>query len=104
MSDDIIYLTAAAYRDLAREDIPEVLADLARLQAELMLRLAAAPAAEGPDKLLKVDEVVERTGLRRGRVYELAREGRIPTVKVGHQVRFPERRLAAWIEEGGEGF
>jgi excisionase family DNA binding protein len=35
------------------------------------------------------------------RVYEAARIGLIPCVRIGRQVRFDEDRLKRWVEEGG---
>ena len=35
------------------------------------------------------------------RVYEAARLGLIPCVRIGRQVRFDEETLRRWIEEGG---
>jgi putative molybdopterin biosynthesis protein len=35
------------------------------------------------------------------RVYELAREGLIPSVRMGRQIRFDETKLLNWIEQGG---
>jgi predicted DNA-binding transcriptional regulator AlpA len=34
-------------------------------------------------------------------VYELAREGLIPSVKMGRQIRFHESKIMEWIEQGG---
>jgi excisionase family DNA binding protein len=36
------------------------------------------------------------------RLYELARMGLLPVVRVGRQVRFSSRRFALWIEDGGK--
>jgi excisionase family DNA binding protein len=35
------------------------------------------------------------------RVYELARTGLIPSVRIGRQIRFHEPKLMEWIEKGG---
>lgn len=52
-------------------------------------------------RLLTADEVADQTGLSKARVYELAREGDLPVVRLGRAVRFSERALAVWIESGG---
>lgn len=52
-------------------------------------------------KLLTIDEVAGILNVKVTRAYELARTGLIPTVRLGRQVRVDERRLIAWIEEGG---
>ena len=53
------------------------------------MRLLVASEAAG---LLRVTE---------NRIYELAKRGMVPCVRIGRQVRFPEEKLLAWIEAGG---
>ena len=38
----------------------------------------------------------------KARVYQLAREGVLPCVRLGRQIRFDERALRAWVEGGGQ--
>lgn len=46
--------------------------------------------------------VKELLGLRsEQRVYECARLGLIPSVRIGRQVRFDEDALREWIQRGG---
>lgn len=52
-------------------------------------------------RLLTADEVAEATSLPKARVYELARTGEMPSVRLGRAVRFAESALLAWIEAGG---
>lgn len=52
-------------------------------------------------KLLTAREVAVLLKLKPQRVYELARGGKIPSVRVGRQVRFDESALRHWIETGG---
>lgn len=52
-------------------------------------------------QLATVDAVVERLGVSRYRVYELAREGLLPHVRIGKSVRFDMERVEEWIAEGG---
>jgi excisionase family DNA binding protein len=54
-------------------------------------------------QLATVDTVVERLGVSRYRVYELAREGLLPHVRIGKSVRFDMDRVEEWIEAGGAG-
>jgi excisionase family DNA binding protein len=49
--------------------------------------------------LLRVPEVAATLGIARSLAYEMARDGRLPTVHIGKAVRVPRRRLEAWIEE-----
>jgi len=52
-------------------------------------------------RLLTAERVAEATGIPLARVYELARLGDIPTVRLGRAVRFSEPALMAWIDAGG---
>ena len=61
------------------------------------------PHIERP-RMMRATEVAERLDLPVKRVLLLARRGIIPRVKVGHQVRFNEAELEAWIAAGGKGF
>ena len=54
-------------------------------------------------KLMAVGEVADILGVRVHRVYELARQGIIPAVKIGRQVRFSPKRIREFIENGGQG-
>jgi excisionase family DNA binding protein len=49
--------------------------------------------------LLRVPEVARALGIARSLAYEMARDGRLPTIHIGKAVRIPRRRLEAWIEE-----
>ena len=51
--------------------------------------------------LLKPAEVIERLGVSRSWLYEAARSGRIPCVRLGGEsgpVRFPANDLERWLE------
>jgi excisionase family DNA binding protein len=52
-------------------------------------------------KLLLAAEAAALLRLSENRVYELAKRGLIPCVRIGRQIRFPEDKLLAWIEAGG---
>lgn len=53
-------------------------------------------------KLLKMDEVAEILDVTRDRAYALARDGTIPVVYIGRQVRVEEGKLIAFINKGGK--
>ena len=58
--------------------------------------------AEALPKLLTAPELAENfDSISRDRLYELAREGLIPHVKIGRSVRFSARAISAWLEAGG---
>jgi excisionase family DNA binding protein len=42
--------------------------------------------------------VAERLGLSKGRVYELARAGEIPHLRIGRSVRFRWSSVVEWLE------
>ena len=53
-------------------------------------------------QLLKAEDVAEILSLPRLRVYELARQGQLPCVRIGErQIRFARTALREWIEGGG---
>jgi excisionase family DNA binding protein len=52
-------------------------------------------------RLLQADEVAAMLGVSVQRVYALAREGLLPSVKLGRQVRFDSKQLEEWIKSGG---
>jgi excisionase family DNA binding protein len=54
------------------------------------------------DTFLKPNDVARRLGVSRAWVYDAARDGRIPSVRIGGEggpVRFIESDLDAWIEQ-----
>jgi len=52
-------------------------------------------------KLLTADEVAEMLRIPKARVYELARQAKIPCARIGRLVRFPQAKVLEWIENGG---
>lgn len=52
-------------------------------------------------RLLNADEVADATGLPRWRIYDLSRQGEIPTVQVGRTYRYSAPAILEWIEQGG---
>ena len=52
-------------------------------------------------KLLTIPEVARLLQVRVPRAYQLARDGVVPVVRVGRQVRVDERALHKWITGGG---
>ena len=51
--------------------------------------------------LLTADEVAQQLRVTRFRVYELARRGDLPAVKLGRTLRFSQTTLREWIDRGG---
>jgi excisionase family DNA binding protein len=52
-------------------------------------------------RLLTAKQVSEILQVTLPRVYSLARQRQIPSIRLGRQVRFPEEKLTQWVEEGG---
>lgn len=52
-------------------------------------------------KLLLADQVAVMLQIPKGRIYELARQGVIPSARIGRSVRFDEDVLRLWIGRGG---
>ena len=51
--------------------------------------------------LLTAKETARLLQVKLPRVYELARGGLIPSVRMGRQIRFEETKLVEWVEQGG---
>ncbi len=54
-------------------------------------------------QLLDAGQVASILGVRKHRVYDLIRQGVLPRVQMGHQVRVDAAKLETWIENGGRG-
>jgi excisionase family DNA binding protein len=52
--------------------------------------------------LLIADETARVLRVPTPRVYALARQGILPCVRLGRQLRFCQHALDRWIEEGGQ--
>jgi excisionase family DNA binding protein len=66
---------------------------------------AAAPPAQrgnGSHRLLTAGQAAERLDVTLARLYELARTGTLPAVRIGRQIRFSPDALTDWIESGGQ--
>ena len=57
-------------------------------------------AATAP-RLLTAREAAEVLSVPLARLYELVRENRLPSVRIGRTVRVHPRALEAWIDSGG---
>jgi excisionase family DNA binding protein len=58
---------------------------------------------EGPNRLLRPQEVQELVGMSRSAVYAHIASGVLPSVKVGKSVRVPSAALARWIDASTRG-
>ncbi len=48
-------------------------------------------------KIFLADEIAQILRVPKGRVYELARQGKLPAVRMGRQIRFREESVDAWL-------
>ncbi len=48
-------------------------------------------------KIFLADEIAQILRVPKGRVYELVRQGKLPAVRIGRQVRFREDAVEAWL-------
>ena len=53
-------------------------------------------------KLVNATDIAPLLGVSEARLYELARLGLIPCVRLGRQVRFDPAVVEAWVEGGGQ--
>ncbi len=54
-------------------------------------------------RLLTVSQVARVLQVRIPRAYQLVRDGVLPVVRVGRQVRVDEDALREWVSRGGHG-
>jgi excisionase family DNA binding protein len=57
---------------------------------------------ELPERLLRAPEVAEILGVSQARVYELARQRIVPSIRLGRQIRFDPDALRRWMDDGGQ--
>ena len=57
-----------------------------------------------PIDWIDTPEVARICGITPERAYELAREGILPVVRFGRQVRVDRHKLMEWIDQGGKGY
>lgn len=90
---------------LGFEDCLVLLSDLERLKSRMWVRLmtlklVTVEQARGQlTHLLTIPQVAKIIGIPGGRVYELARQGRLPVVRVGKYVRVEPAKLEEFIEQ-----
>lgn len=49
--------------------------------------------------LLRVPEAAQLLGLKKSKVYDMAKRRQIPTVMFGRYVRIPRKELERWVDE-----
>ncbi len=85
---------------LAAHELPALIAMLASATAHAQLRLSTPPPplrSEAGPELHDASEIARRLGVPEHFVYESARRGRLPSVRVGRYVRFRLEEVRAAI-------
>ncbi len=107
--DSLLTQLEKVLSDAPDESVPVLLGDLERLKGILWTRLFSTRSQSGPrpdgaggQGLLSIPEVADRLSLPQGLVYELARQGRLPIVRIGKYVRVEPGQLEKWIEKRRE--
>jgi excisionase family DNA binding protein len=65
--------------------------------------IEAPPPLDARPKLLTADEVADLLRVNPSWVYRAAREGTIPSIKLGRYRRFDSHQLATFLESTGAG-
>ena len=53
-------------------------------------------------RTIKPEEVADILRVKVERVYELCRQGILPHIRLGRQIRIDEARFNKWLEDGGQ--
>lgn len=61
---------------------------------------AGTGPGSGNGRLLTVDEVADMLRINKSTVYRMAKQGRLPAIRVGRQWRFRESVLEGMLEPG----
>jgi excisionase family DNA binding protein len=94
-----------ALESIPPEELPLLIGELARLQAEASVRLTSGAAngrrdrtPEAPDELLDVEEAARRLSLSCDHLYRHAKE--LPfTVRIGRRLRFSAKGIERYIRQ-----
>jgi excisionase family DNA binding protein len=78
-------------------------ADALGLAADALRRAARSEAAEGPPRLMSVEEAADALGLGRTATYGLIQSGSLRTHKIGRRRLVSEAAVADYIAAGSSG-
>ena len=57
-------------------------------------------ASKQPDALMTIEELAAYLKLSKSSLYQFARAGKVPGVKIGQQWRFHKDVIDAWVRDG----
>lgn len=85
-----------AVKEARVAELPALIGVLAQLQAQAHLKILGSHEAAkgGADELLTMADAAARLSIPESRAYELARQGKLPAVRIGKYVRVSARDLA----------
>jgi excisionase family DNA binding protein len=87
---------ARAVEETPRADLPAFIAELEKAKATAWARLARPEPAQATRKLVDAEQMARILGVPANWVRDKARAGALPSVMLGHYVRFdPDEVLAA---------
>ena len=86
-------------------ELPALIGKLEQAKALALFRLSCAPlqtaaaSSNGGNAFLNVEEVHQLLNVPVSYVYDLARQHKLPSVKVGKYLRFQREAILHWVEE-----
>jgi excisionase family DNA binding protein len=104
---DLFAALERAAAGLPPDQVPALLGELERLRASLWGRVRSLQLCDdaysapqgGDDRLLTIPEVAELLTMHVSSLYEMARRGELPSVRVGKHVRVSATALRQWIAQ-----
>jgi excisionase family DNA binding protein len=86
---------ASEIHEVNPAECPALIGLLEQLKAQAWVRMVSPPSASGHDEndLMDMAQVAKRLNIAECRAYELGRQGKIQTVKIGKYVRVPRAAL-----------
>ena len=90
-----------AIADMPIVMLPDLIGQLAALQARAQLRLIGGSRGETEVALLTVPQVAEQLKVSKYRAYELARQGELQTIRLGKSVRVKPLAVAEYLAKHG---
>ena len=83
----------------SRESVPSIMAKLEELKARLFLKLTSQPSPNESKHLRDAGEVAQILNVKRSKVYELARTGDLPSVRIGRYTRFTREAIEKYLTD-----
>lgn len=85
-----------AIDELPPSALPQLIGLLGILTAKAQLKLMTGPVPRDAEELLTMAEAAIRLSIPESRAYELARQGKLPAVRIGKYVRVSAQSLTEY--------